>query len=380
MENMQMNCKEHNSAFSIYCMTCQQMICLLCIGDHSKKSHELMSIVEYCKNIINPQICEQLAVLQARQEKIQKENEEFKNPIFNIDGCATIIEQLIKGKNEEIKILSEMLNFVKQIKYSGFGNAIENSEKIFKHLVNEIAKFGSEKDVSAAMKVESDYKRALDLIKKFDESKISEKFPVIKKNLDIQIDETIKSKDFFIKITNEISTFHSSFCSMNFSLDNGLIAKFIDPNAEKLWSFEENGKICKKQKDDYYCSICAVDQIMYDGNYSIKYLIENLSENNPHDSIGICTSEEFTNCAFSTDIMFGLCRDYSNETTIFDYNLSQGDTIIINYSAINRTIEFFVKDKKIGNTILNVPHKEYYTGVAFRSTGTRIRLIYFIKY
>eukprot|EP01022_Parablepharisma_sp_SALTPOND_P034425 TRINITY_DN91762_c0_g1_i1.p1 TRINITY_DN91762_c0_g1~~TRINITY_DN91762_c0_g1_i1.p1 ORF type:complete len:374 (-),score=52.82 TRINITY_DN91762_c0_g1_i1:156-1277(-) len=370
MEASKRICKEHNSTLALYCANCQKMICILCITDHSMKSHQLMSPIDYAKNILKSKICEQLAVLNEKKAKY-----DLLESSKGIKTCINLLEDLVKGLTQGLDSLKESLLFLqKAMESMNYSSPIEEAENMMKGLLDEIAGYSKESDIPVSIRADEKFKEISESLRSKDLSELNDTLAAVKQKTSIVLESTLKE-------INGISLLGNKFANKFISMDPAA-AKFCTEYSKGKWTVSNNGKTCTKSYDSSYISICNIDQPLKDCEYLVEYFIDTLTSKDTCDSIGITTKDKFSICAFNSKDMYGIlngkvCSNGINKEVPFKFR--EKDRIKLIYSGKNGTLQFHVNGKQIGDTLTVVPKQEYYTGVAFRNTGTVISLTSFFK-
>lgn len=371
MEQKNDNCKDHESPLTIYCEKCQKMICVLCITDHSMKGHQLMSPIDFSKNILKPQICEQLAVISEKRAKPEVQS-------FNKDitACISSLEALVGNLTQELDALRGSLALLKIVKETAINTPwLDYAERSLKSLIEEIGTYSKEKDVSAAIRCEEIFNKIVDTMKAPNPVEHSEDTLKIALNLIQEMSAKISTKEIRTVI-DKLSVMIPSGAKC--------CGKFIDEYEKKLWKIDSDGRACRKYKDDSYITICVLDTPMCDGVYQIEYCIEKLTSEDRCDSIGIISLANLGSCAFNGSSAYGLFNGYisaENATEkLANFKYKEGDIVKLIYSASLGSLAFHINGKQLGSTIVGIPKKEYYAGIAFRKTGTVIKLLEFFQY
>ena len=136
-----MKCSNHNKPLSIYCRTCEELICQHCTG-HAHEGHEYDALIDAYQRyrqeleigtvqLLKEQvtrISEALAELVKRRDQVTQQGEEVKEEIH------TVAQDIVKQLHETERQLTEEVNKAVEIKVGNLNEQVKSAESALDQL------------------------------------------------------------------------------------------------------------------------------------------------------------------------------------------------------------------------------------------------------
>jgi len=207
-------CGEHGETTNIFCETCDKLICLECLGPHSKKNCKSpISLFYYAKEQILPKYKAELDIFETHKESFEKSISDF------VTSSMKVKQQLIQLKSITMKLL-EIIEEIEKLtntpdEDSSYYDTIRES---FTEKYENMKKTTNNKDIKYIMKNrgEHDLEEIIGI-----HSKQKELIELIRNS----IDNLLKSKEIE-QITKGFQELYSSHTTLIKDQSNKVTSKF----------------------------------------------------------------------------------------------------------------------------------------------------------
>ncbi len=380
MMNKQKLCPEHASPVTIYCSNCQRLICILCITEHSSKSHQLMSPLDFARSVLKPQICEQLAALHEKEQKFSAPD-----PVKLASSMAFLTKFASSLLDEATKLKSsaDSLQLHASASASGKRSPAEDLERAMKGLLEKIESLGKpqQEQIETAVKIDGEYQ---ELVKRMGElpgsqvgmAELFAKFPE-------QVQQLKGLSNTIQEIRATVDGLDNQYKKLDPVIYTAKFSQELFGQGSFLWRLDKDGRQCSKELDNATITICCLDQRLEAGwDYEIEYLVDGCVGADPYDAIGIATSEKVAACSFYKEESYGLFNSKIHAHLAnhdVEHKFMPGEVVRLAYSGKKWTLDFYVDGNKLSETLMVEHMPVYYSGVAFRGCGSAVTLLSFSK-
>ncbi len=393
-----MSCTQHSQPLTFDCITCRIRICDKCIQSHTALQHQLIPRLEQSKRLFRLRLSEMFTSISTRLSR----SELLAPDIAALDSATQSLEIFIANLSaglSNVRAVADSLRSARERRKSlpDFRAVGTDLCKIMRTLDSVGAAGELAQKEQQAETVFAGTNCGYEIATRLDTSAVEE---VVRSLANVQgeiraIDSLAAAVAALMPKSVPEPALDRAVApdKLDKKTMHKIEAKFSADRYGSLWEIRDSGNSCKKTEDPYIISICPLDTVLAEGRYEISYKVEELNSADPSDSIGICTKTSLAKCAFVGEHMYevhnrAIFSDAKKE--LVRYYFARGDVLILFANFSNRvvtvvydsgeaTLEFLVNGRRLGSTIHGVPRGEYLTGVAFRSVGTKISFISFVR-